>query len=1040
MRTKFSGILTLLMAFVVQLTFAQEKTITGMVSDAETGMPLAGVNIVIEGTTTGTQTDFDGNYSITASAGQNLVFTYIGYADKTVAVGNDTTINVTLAASAAELDQVVVTAFGVEREAKELGYQTETVDSEKLNITQPTTAATALIGKVAGLQVNSNSNGVKPNTTVLLRGFRSVSNNNQALVVIDGSLASTNAFDALNPNDIASISVLKGATAAVLYGSDAANGALIVTTKSGKKGDRFTIGLQTTTTFQQVAYMPDFQTEYGTGWHGVYDPRENTNWGPRFDGVVRQIGPTFADGTFQAVPYAPVANNLLNFYDTGSTFQNTVYLSGADESSSFYMSVGDQETKGVVPNDTYGRNTFRFNGSKTMGDLTLSVNTNYFKDEQNVVGSNIGEQNRELYWFLLNTSANIPLANYRDWQNDLYASPNGYYNAYYQNPYWAVDTNRNLFNSDRITGNFEASWNANDWLNLTGRIGMNKVSTYSKQWRAEQNYAGEEFYLDYSTRPNPVSSYVFDLESQSLNYTGTFLATGDFELSEQFSLKAIVGATSETSNYRSSSIQAFNLSIPGFYDISNGTGDRPVSVDQEIKKTYGYFGDVTIGFNDYLFAEISGRYDFTSTLPSADNSYFYPGFGLSFVASDAFPEIKGDILNYLKVTANNSTVYNDLPPYRINEVFSKPDYFPYGSTAGFALSSTTVDQNIKKEKLNSTELGLNMAFFKNRLTLDASWFNTVTTDLITFTTPSYASGANNYLTNIGELENTGYEISLGGTILKAKDFEWNLNLNFSHYETIVNEIKPDLNEILISNFPSNSGEVGIYAVKGEAFPQIKASSYLRDDQGRIVVDPSTGRPIVGPVKNMGKTTPDYVVGLVSSVKYKGFQLSAVFDYRTGHVYYSQLADRMEFTGRSMESVSSNRQDFLLPNSVYQTGVDADGNPIYTENTNIPVTGGRQTYWTDFYNQIKENYVIDATAVKMREVSLNYTLPTKFLDKTPLSKVTVGFVGRNLLTWLPEENRFSDPEFNNSTGNAVGGGGFEQSPPTRSYGFNVNIEF
>ena len=1029
MKTKFSGILTLFLAFVVQLTFAQEKTISGIVSD-NSGLPLPGVNIVVKGTTNGTQSDFDGNYSIKASAGSVLVFSYIGQKTQNITVGASNTINVVLLEDAAVLDEVVVTALGISRQKKSLTYQAEKVDNDRLIVVAPTRASSALAGKVAGLQINVQSNGVNPSTQILLRGLRSISQNNSALIVIDGAIASQGAFDDLNPNDIESLNVLKGATAAALYGSQAGNGAIIVETKRGKTGESFKVGLTSATTMEQVAYMPRFQTEYGTGWQGAYDPVENTNWGPRFDGTLRQIGPTFPEGyplSTQMVPYAPVKDNLLNFFDTGFTFQNTLYATAGSENSSLYISVGDQKTSGIVPDDRYKRNTLRVNASKKLGDLSLSFSSNYLRDSQNVVGGSIGDQNRPLYWFILNTSANIPLSSYRDWDNpESYAYSDNYYNAYYQNPYWAIGTNRNISRSSRLTANITATYDITDNVNFTTRLGINTGNGFGKNWRAAQTY-------DSALQPahSDVSSFVTDRENSYTTYTTEGIFQGKFDFSSDITLQAVAGAVNTTQVSRSSAIAVVNLSIPDFYDVSNGTGQPNVGVNESEKRTYGFFTDLNFGFKEFIYLNFSGRYDFTSTLPTGDNSYFYPAFGANVILTEAIPDLKSDFLSFLKVTGSNSTVYNDLGPYATNETFGQSGGFPFGSLNGFAQTGTAVDAGLTKEKINTTEFGLNARFLKNRITLDAAYFITKSTDLITFTTPSITSGANAFLTNIGEIEGTGYEISLGGTVLKTDDFSWDLQVNYTHNEQTVNEISEGVNEVTVTS----NGEVGIFATGGENFPLMKATSYVRDPEGRIVVDGTSGNPLVGELKNMGTTTPDYIIGLFSTINYKGFSLTATMDYRTGHVYYEQGSDAMEFTGRSIESVSANRQDFVLPNSVIESSPG-----VFVPNTNVPITDGRQDYWTNTYNEIKENYVKDATAFKIRELALNYRFSQEFLGKSAVKALTVGFIGRNLFTWLPAENSFSDPEFNNSNSNAIGIGGYFQSPPTKSYGLSVNIEF
>ncbi len=1009
--------------------WAQTKVITGTVTSAVEGEgAIPGVSVFVKGTTIATSSDVNGRYSLTVPEdATTLVFSFIGMKQQEVNIAGRSVVNCVMESDVVGLSEVVVTALGIKREKREITYQTQKVDNAELAAAQPTRAGSALAGKVAGLQINVQDNSVNPTTQIILRGLRSISSDNQALVVIDGVIASLGAFDDLNPNDIADLSILKGATAAALYGSNAANGAIVVTTKKGQAGEKITVGINASYTAEQVAYMPRFQSKYGTGWEGAYDAVENTNWGPRFDGTLRQIGPTWPDGTYQAVPYAPVKDNLLAFFNTGNNFNNTVYLSGSHESSKFYVSVGDQRATGIVPDDSYQRNTVRVNASKKVGKVELSLNSSFFKDETDVVGGTIGSQDRPLYWFLLNTSANIPLERYSDWRNDLYATPDGYYNAYYQNPYWAVGTNRNNSKSNRLNGNVQASWDPLSWLNVTARIGTNTYWTSGKNWRAAQTYDP-----DLQPSAGAVSSFVEDSESQSSEVIEDLLVTGSFEFGK-FSLKTILGGSNYNYIYRYSQIRADNLSIPDFYDISNGTGTPTVTADASQEVNFGFFGDFTLGYGDFLYFNFSGRNDWTSTLAKGNNNYFYPGFGVSFVLTDAIDALKNnDILSYAKLTASNSTVYNDLSPYRINETFSKHDSFPFGGVNGFVLSGTSVDANIKKEKLNTTEFGANLGLFRSRIMIDFSYFMTQTTDLITFTTPSRASGSTSFLTNIGSLKGNGYEVSLGGSIIRGKNLTWDASLNYSSETTVVKEIYEGLDEVAVSSW----GNYGIYAIVDMPYPQLKTNTYVRDPKGRLVIDPATGFPKQNAaLESMGRTTPKHIFGLNTALKAYGFALSTTIDYRTGHVFYSQGQYTMEFTGRSMESVSANRQDFVIPNSVIETTPG-----VYVENTNIPIQNGRQSYWTDTYNDVCENYVIDATAFKIRELSLTYTLPSNLMKNTPLQKVSVGVIARNLYTLLPAENAFSDPEFNNSNSNAIGVGGYFQMPPTRSFGVNLNIEF
>ncbi len=1034
--------------------YAQGRTVTGKVTSEEDGSAIPGVNVVLAGTSTGTVTDVNGAYNISVpEEGGVLQFSFIGLISEEVEIGNRSVIDITMKSDVRQLSEIVVTGFGIERAANEVTYQTEKVNSEELMQGQQQVVAAGLAGKVAGLQINVQDNGVNPQTQILLRGLRSISQNNSALIVIDGSIASNGAFSQLNANDIESIDVLKGANAAAIYGSQAANGALIVTTKQGERNQRFTVGYNTSYTLDKVSYLPEFQTEHGIGWDGHYDRIENTNWGPRFDGVLRPIGPSFPDGYVledQVVPYAPIKDNLKDFYETGTTFQNTFYLSGGDETGSFYMSYGRVDTKGIVPLDEYQRNTFRLNANKTLGKLTLGINSSYVNDDQNIVGQSIGDQDRTLYWFVLNAATNIPVSKYKDWDNpESYAYADNYYNAYYQNPYWAVNTNRDNDNTNRLVGNINAKYEITDKINLSGRIGIDRRAGQGKEWRDAQEYDP-----DLQPAAGAVSSYLIDSEFQTTEANGQVLLSGNFKLNNMFTLKPIIGTAFLSRDFRTSTMRANNLSVPGFYDISNGTGSLDAVVDQQQKRTFGVFADLTFGYRDWAYLNLTGRQDYTSTLPKDDNGYFYPSASVGVVLSEAIPAITAStngIVSFLKVTFSNSTVYNDPPVYAINERFLKPETrvarlgedvgkyaFPYKDINGFSISTTTVDPNLKKEKLNTWEFGANAAFLDDRFFADFSYFKTITSNLITYTTPSYASSALSYLTNIGELKGSGYEITLGGSIIRSGDFDWTFNVNYTSAETVVQEIKDDIKEVAIDNYSA----YGTFAIVGKEFPQIKAQSYLRDPQGRVVINPENGNPMSGDVKAFGKTTPEYIIGASSKVGYKGISISATIDYRAGHVWYSQGNDNMEFTGRSMESVSADRKNFVFPNSSYK---DGDGN--YVANTNIPVSGGVMGFWQNVYNEINENYVQDASSFKLREVALNYTLPKSILSKTNgvINKLTIGFIGRNLLMLTPDSNTWGDPDFRNThrvndDANGIGIGGYFQGPPTRSYGFNLNIEF
>ncbi len=1031
MRTKFSGILTLFMAFVVQLTFAQEKTITGMVSDVKSGMPLAGVNIVIEGTTTGTQTDFDGNYSISASNGQTLVFTYIGYADKKVPVGTNATINVTLSASASELDQVVVTAFGIERQKKELTYSTEVITAEELTQAAPINAVTALQGKASGLNILTKNNGVNPKTAIILRGYSSLTGGNEALIVIDGIIQASIALNALNPSDILTSNVLKGTSATALYGSQGANGAIIITTKKGTLGTGLEVNVNSSVTFESVKYFPETQTKFGSGLDlNTYIPYENTQWGPRFDGQIRRIGRVLPDGSFQEVPYAPIKDNRKDFFQTGVSYINGFSMSGGDDKSTFYFSARRTDVTGIVPKDEYRRDNFRLNASRTEGKLKISTNVSFYKDKEDVHGASGGYQGRELYWHILNTPVNIPLTRYKNWRTDKFSTPEGYFNEYYQNPYMLIDVARDLTESSRLFTNVKFDYEFNDWIKASYSLSGTFYNERQKNTEAAITY--NPLIAPTRTGSNTAAS-VFERMDSNQRINSDLLITFDRDFAEDFNATLILG--NSVRNYSRNLVQVIgnNLVVPGLYNTSIRTGElQGQNFETEFAKT-ALFADLTLGYKDYLFVNGAYRSDVSSTLPINNNRFEFYTAGVSFVATDAIPSIKGDVLKFLKFSGSIAKVGNDAPIGFINETFSAPTGFPFGSTPGFRTPTVGADPNFSPEITNSYEFGVQTGWVDNRITLNATYFNNTTDKQFTQIASSYASGIRGFKTNSGEVENKGFEIDLGITPIRTKDITWDVNLNLTKIDNEVLSISQgtDRTQVGLAN-----STIGIFAQVGESFPQLYGTGYTRDDQGRVVISPDTGNPLVSSdLVNLGNTTPDLIIGGSTSFRYKDLTLSAVADYKTGHVYFNQMADALEFSGSTVHSASSNRMPFVFPNSSYQNGAGD-----YVANTNILTSDGGFSFWNSTYNAIKENYVSDATTLKLREVALSYNLPERFLNKTFIKEVSFGIVARNLIMLRSAQNVYTDPEFTNDSQSVAGLGTIAQLPPTSSYGFKVNLKF
>ena len=1012
---------------MAQLTFAQERSVSGTVSD-NAGMPIPGVSVLVKGTKSGTQTDFDGKYIIKVDASQTLVFSYVGMNTQEV-VAKSTSINVKMASSAMELESVVVTALGIKRKPKELSYAVESIKTEELTKTRAVNVATALSGKVSGLQVSVINNGVNPSTRVVLRGNRSLLGNNEALIVVDGFPSARGVLDRINPDDIDNVTILKGANASALYGAEAANGVMIITTKKGS--GKLSITYNSSLQMEQVAYLPKIQSEFGVGGFpdGTLYPLENVNWGPRFDGRLVDASETLDDGSVWQVPFTPVKNNIKNFFNTGISTRNGITFKGGDENSDFLFSIDQTNTTGTVPKDTYNRTNVRLKGSRKYNKLTVGGNVSFFRAHSNQVSETAGRQGRPVYWNVLNTPLHIPLDQMKNWRTGQFTRNEVSFYRFYENPYFIIDTQRekNDYTEFNVLSNIDYKFT--DYLTLSVNTGYTSYSEDFKRQFGAFTYAFELAHTYSSMDPYGAKTASRIATGQRLN--NDIILKFDKNLSDDFNLKVTTGANTRLTSSSSINVSGNDLTIPDFYNVSTRTGELIGGEERILFRRQGVFAELSLGYKGFLFLTGTARNDWSSSLPVQNRSFFYPGAGLSFLVSEAFPGIKSDNgISNLKATFNITKSGNDASAYATKSIFFTPTGFPYGSTTGLSQGSRDTDSNLSPEFTLSKELGVEVSLFNDRLAVNASVYQTNTTDQIVPINTSLASGASSILTNIGEIENKGLELDLKGTIIKTEDFGWKLGLNYSGIKSKVKSLFDGVEEVSIGGF----ADAEIVAKVGEAYPLIKTSSYLRDPQGRVIVG-DNGNPIKDSQnRTQGKTTPDYIVGLNTQLTYKNWTLYAVADYRTGHVFYNNLNDALEFTGLTQHSASAGRQPFVFPNSSY-----SDGNGGYIANNNRLTAGGGNAFW-DEYNTVKENYVSDATTLKLREVSLTYDFSSDFIKRAGIDALSIGFFGRNLLTLRPKENTTTDPEFNLTTGNAIGVGTQAQTPPTRQFGLNLNLTF
>lgn len=1036
MKTKFNGILTLLLAFMVQFTFAQERVVSGVVSD-EYG-PVADVTVVVKGTTKGTVTDFDGKYSIKAKKGDTLVFSDVAHAAVEKVVGDSDTVNVQLK-SGETLETVVVTAMGIKRKPDEITTSTEVVKAKELTKSSSNNIAQALTGKVSGLTISQNSNGVDGSQTIILRGFRSFSGNNEALIVIDGVPSTQGMFSALDPESIKSVNVMKGANGAALYGKEGGNGVIIVETKKGNKSGQLHVSVKSSTAVEKIAYLPERQTRYGQGWavggvfqHFVY---ENGAWGPEFDGSMVPVGLPLADGSYRMMPYETLgSDNIKAFFQNGLTFQNNVSIGAGSDDAYVNFDMGRRDREFIIKDDKSDRTNFDLRAGKTFGKFKVSSGITYVVD-------NRGLSNGTIYGDLLQTATNIDITQFAEPSNETH------WNGYFFSPYWQRDNVRKYSTTNRVNSNVMLNYELNDHINFSSTLNFYNSAysgyNYNNGYVDPASVSGLSGYTRTAT-----SSYGVSDSSYRKMYED-FKSSFDYQLTEDISLKANAGVTATQIKVRSSSMNGQNLVIPGLYNISNVTGSPTLDDFRSVETGFAVFGDVTFGYKDYLYLNATGRNDWSSTLDPDNRSFFYPSVGLSFIPTKAFDNFGGDILDRMKIALSYVKVGNTTTsPYDINDTYYKPQNgsvperfygnFPFGGISSFIPRANITDPNIENEFVTSTELNVNMEFFKRRITLDFAGYKGLNQNQQSQISTSYASGLASNTINIGEAETSGLELDLNLVPIKNENFRWDLGFNYATSKMLVTKVS---DQSTSAGVYTPGVTAGIFAEEGEVFPLIKGTDYMRDPEGHVIIDPNSGNPLVNnDFVKLGQAAPKYVLGFNTSFKYKNLTFSATADYRGGHKIYSHTKYQLAWSGYLVESAENGRHAFIFPNSVIETSPG-----VYTENTNV-ATGGTNdasflNYYSSTYTSVGSNLVIDASAFKVREMSLAYDMPKDLIKKTGLSNLSFSVFARNPFTVLAAENKgYVDPEASNRSGRQAGLSFTSNYPTTQTFGATINLTF
>ncbi|MFD0764348.1 SusC/RagA family TonB-linked outer membrane protein [Mucilaginibacter lutimaris] len=1058
----YKPILAVILLFLtLQQANAQAIQVSGVVTAASDGQPLPGVTIAVKGTTNGTQTDVEGKFNIKANANDILKISYIGFATKEITVTNDgTPLRIVLQDAPNSLNEVVVTALNISKDKKSLGYAVQGLKSKDFSEAKETNLINSFAGKVAGVQVTS-SQGDMGSSRIIIRGETSIAGENQPLFVIDGIIVDNiqrlgtngsrdfaNPLADINPDDIESVSVLKGPNAAALYGSRAAAGVILIKTKTGKGAKGLGITINSNTTFATLKVFPDYQNQYGQGSNGKFSYVDgkgggvndgvDESWGPPLDG--RLIPQFFSNG--QPAQFVAHPNNVRDFFKTGVTYNNGVALAGSDEKFDYRISYNNLHQTGVVPNSSQGRNTFSFNGTfRPTPKLTVTTIANYIKDDADNLPGAYGRRATstmlQFTWFGRQVDID-QLKNYRD------AAGNNinWNNSYYSNPYFIAYENTVGQHKNRLIGSIELNYKIISGLSANLRVGTD----YSNDRRKSR--------IAYGTNGTPFGSYEEDAYGiTETNTEGRLQYTK--KLNKDFSIDLLAGGNIATNLLERNYQLAPKLAVAGLYTLSNSRDPLVSSNDYARTKTYSYFASAQVGFRDYAFLNFTTRNDWSSTLPLNNLSYFYPSVNGSLILSEAL-DIKSDLLSYAKLRGGWSRVGKPATAYQLINTYNF--IAPFGSSPQQNASGTYLNPDLKPEITTSGEAGVELGFLKDRVRLDVSVYNTNSVNQILSVLVSPTTGYSQKLINGGRINNKGLEVQLGLTPVKTKDFSWDINVNYSRNRSKVNSL--DDEGRLQSYTIGTNRTVQVLAAVGKPYGTLFGTTYQRDASGNIIIG-ANGTPVINPTnQDLGKFTPDWLGGITNSFSYKGINLSFLVDARIGGSIYSNTNRTGTYTGVLASTLpgrgaangglsyyypgnntsagavqvntgaSAPAGETVYDDGMIFKGVKADG----TANTTIIPA---QSYYKGFTN-VDEAFVYSASYVKLREVKIGYTFPSQWVKGIGLQSATVSLVGRNL--WIIHKNVPNiDPETAFNTGN---GQGLEDLtlPTVRNIGFNINLKF
>jgi len=1051
-------------SFLINPLCAQELTISGKVVD-ENEVSIPGASILVKGTTKGAATDINGEFTLNLSESEKyLEISFIGYNRKEVKIENQNNITVSLSPEQTALSEVVVTALGVKRDERALGYTVQQVDTRGLDEAKETNIVNGLTGKIAGVQISNSSGNIGGSSRITIRGINSISGNNQPLFVVDGTPIDNsnynssdqvsgnggrdygNAAQDINPDDVESISVLKGPSASALYGSRASNGVILITTKSGAKSKGLGVSINSSTMFSDVFLLPDMQNEYGGGFaltfdeavdpldgmtYKVVNTNANNSWGPRFDGTPVRHWDSMYPGEpnyGEVRPWQATPNNIKDFFQTGITLSNNVSISGGDDKSSFRLSYTNLDQTGTMPNSSINRNTVAVSANTKLSDkFSAGAKFNYIRTEalgRPATGDWSPERpvNVLTYWYAW-TQRQIDPARMRNYNSDRYYHMTwntqglGRHldQSYNNNPYFTLYESYNNDTKDRVFGNINISYQILPELSLT-------------------LFARTDFYTDVREDRASIGGYLqnayekdlYNFREDNLELLGQY----NSDLGENFSLGVTFGGNIRKNTFKNNYTRTQGgLSVPNFYNLVASL-QRPMVRDfTSEREVHSVYASGNVGYKDFLFFEASLRNDWSSTLPVNNNSYLYPAVSSSFVFSNLMTG--ADFFSFGKMRLGWAQVGNDTDPYRLINTYANGD--PYGNTSVFTVDDVLKNSDLKPETVSNLEAGLDLRFFENKIGLDFTVYKVNTFNQILALPVSSTTGFKSLIVNAGEMENKGIEIMLRGTPIERNNFSWDLNLNLARNRNMVLELAEGQDNFELGG---RDGTNSINATVGEPYGTIITPNVIYHEE--------TGKPIVGsngfylrnPGEVVGNIMPDLTGGFSNTFTYKGISLSALIDFQSGGSFWSETAQNGIANGQFIESVGDNDRGVPMRNPVSEGGgIKADA---------VLENGEPNTVYLEAQNYLKQQYsldglnVYDASYIKLREVRLGYSFPTRMLKNLFVKGVRLSVFSRNVALLYRNVPHIDPSEIAYGSSNVQGLEG-ASLPAPRVIGFNINIK-